>query len=522
MNVPAFVRKPAVQKVARGLGYAGFGLVVFLVSLVWTFPASRLRSFLEARMSRDGVVVRVEDLSIRGLSTLSLHGVEAEFPPEVRRTPDGREVRTPRTVGVDRLDIGVGLWRLLFGGLSLRIEAWSGDGVLGPVRVVRGQDRVEVEVERIRDFPIPKDFPLFGVPFTGLLDGKGHIAYDLKGGWAASTGRLEVQARDVVARTPTLRSQAYGEATLTDVRLGDMALQVNLDRPENIPALKKGRKAGGKAGGREGSVLHFEKAEVDGADVKVVVEGQSVLRFLQGRGLGDAQVAVDMAFALSDAFFNREVKSGGTTDAPNRFLKTLLERDPRWRAASSGGYYGVICSGSARAPSCIPKKPSIRGGDFKRPERPAEAAEPPAKDGQAKEGRDRAPARPAAPAVETPRVVPSPPVPPVSPPPPQPQREPSEPMPPPPPTERPHPAVVPGPVAAPPAVRAGMEVIRTLTPTIIGRPKIRRGVELTGDGEAPDEEAAGPGPGKPPTGTGPGEGEGEAPAAPVPPGEVVE
>lgn len=517
MNVPAFVRKPAVQKVGRGLGYAGFGLVVFLVSLVWTFPASRLRSFLEARMSRDGVVVRVEDLSIRGLSTLSLRGVEAEFPPEVRRTPDGREVRTPRTVGVDRLDIGVGLWRLLFGGLSLRIEAWSGDGVLGPVRVVRGQDRVEVEVERIRDFPIPKDFPLFGVPFTGLLNGKGQIAYDLKGGWAASTGRLEVQARDVVARTPTLRSQAHGEATLTDVRLGDVALQLNLDRPENIPALKKGRKAGGKAGGREGSVLHFEKAEVDGTDVKVVVEGQSVLRFLQGRGLGDAQVAVDMAFALSDAFFNREVKSGGTTEAPNRFLKTLLEMDPRWRAASSGGYYGVVCSGSVRTPSCIPKKPAIRGGDFKRPERPAEAAEPPAET-----GRDRAPARPPAPAVETPRVVPSPPVPSVSPPPPppQPQPEPSEPTPPPPPTDRPHPAVVPGPVAAPPAVREGMEVIRTLTPTIIGRPKIRRGVEMTTGGEAPAEEGAGPGPGEPATGTGPGEG--EAPAAPVPPGEVEE
>lgn len=512
MNVPTFFRKPVVQKVARGMGYVGFGLVVFLVALVWTFPASRLRSFLEARMSRDGVVVRVEDLSIRGLSTLSLRGVEAEFPPEVRMTPDGREVRTPRTVGVDRLDIGVGLWRLLFGGLSLRIEAWSGDGVLGPVRVARYEDRVEVEVERIRDFPIPNGFPLFGVPFTGLLDGKGSVAYDLKGGWAASTGRLEVKARDVVALTPTLRSQVHGEATLTDVRLGDVVLELNLDKPENIPTLKKGRKAGGKSGGREGSVLQFEKAEVDGTDLKVVVEGQSVLRFLPGRGPGDAQVAVDMAFALSDVFFGREVKSGGTTTTPNRFLKTLLEMDPRWRSASSGGYYGVVCSGSVRAPSCIPKKPSIRGGDFKRPERPAEAAEPPAEN-----GRDRAPARPPVPAAETPRVVPSPPMPPASPPPPQP--EPSEPTPPPPPADMHHPpVVVPGPVVPPPAVREGMEVIRTITPTIIGRPKIRRGVELTGD--APTEEAAGPGPGEPATVTGPGEG--EPPAPPVPPGEVEE
>ncbi len=511
MNVPAFFRKPAVQKAARGVGYAGFGLVVFVVALVWTFPASRLRSFLEARMSRDGVVVRVEDLSLRGLSTLSLRGVEAEFPPEVRMTPDGREVRTRRTVGVDRLDIGVGLWRLLFGGLSLRIEAWSKDGVLGPVRVARNEDRVEVEVERIRDFPIPKTFPLFGVPVTGLLDGKGSVVYDLKGGWAASTGRLEVKARDVVALTPTLRSRMHGDATLTDVHLGDVVLELNLDRPENIPTLKKGRKAGGKAGGREASVLQFEKAEVDGTDLKAVVEGQSVFRFLQGRGLGDAQVAVEMAFALSDAFFNREVKSGGTTSTPNRFLKTLLEMDPRWRSALSGGYYGVVCSGSVRTPSCIPKKPSIRGGEFKRPERPTEAAEPPVE-----KGRDRAPARPPVPAVERPRVAPSPPMPPVSPPPPRPQPEPSEPVPPPPPADMPRPVVVPGPVVPAPAVRQGLEVIRTITPTIIGRPKIRRGIERTGEGEAATEGEEGPGPGEPATVTGPGEGEGppHLPAAP--------
>ncbi len=515
MNLPTFIRKPGVQRVARGLGYAGFGLIVFAVSLVWTFPASRLRSFLEARLSRDGVVVRVEDLSIRGLSTLSLRGVQAEFPPEVRMTPDGREVRTSRVVGLDRLDVGVGLWRLMFGGLSLRIQAWSGDGVFGPVRVVRGADRIEVEIERIRDFPWPKTAPIFGVPFTGVLEGKGHVSYDLKAGWARSAGRLEIKARDVVALSPTLRSQTHGEATLTDVRLGDVVLELNLDNPDNIPSLKKGKKAGAKAGGREGAVLHFEKAEVDGPDVKVVVEGQSLLRFVQGRGLGDAQVAVDLAFALSDAFFGREVKSGGSTATPNRFLKTLLDMDPRWRSASSGGYYGVVCSGVARAPSCIPKKPSIRGGDFKRPERPAEAAEPPADN-----GRGRAPTRPPVPAVETPRVVPSPPMPAVSPPPTQP--EPPEPVSPPPPAGMPHPVVVPGPVAPPPAVREGMEVIRTITPTIIGRPKVRRGVELTGDGEAPAEEAAGPGPGEPATVTGPGEGDGEPPAPPVPPGEVEE
>lgn len=510
MNVPAFFRKTAVQKAARIMGYTGFGLVVFLVSLVWTFPANRLRSFLEAKMSRDGVAVRVEDLRIRGLSTLSMEGVEAEFPPEVRMTPDGREVRTARTLRLDRLDIGVALWRLMFGGVSLRIEARSGDGSIGPVRAVRKDGRVEVEVERIRDFPIPKTFPIFGVPFSGILQGKGQVSYDLEGGWAASTGRVELRARDVVALNPTLRSQVHGEATLTDVRLGDITLDVVLDVPENIPALKKAARKAPQKAGKEASVLHLEKAEIDGSDLKVLVEGQSLIRFLQGRGFGDAQVAVDLAFAINDAFFGREVKSGGTTSTPNRFLKTLLDMDPRWRSAASGGYYGVVCSGVVRSPACIPKKPSLRGGDFKRPEKPTEAEEP-----DKAASRDKAATPP--PRVEAPRVVPGPPTPAVSPPQPPPAPpEPATPAPAGPPVDATRPMVVPGPVAPPPAVREGMEVIRTLTPTIIGRPKIRRGTEMSGGGESPAEEGAGPSPGETPTVTGPGE------SPPAPPGETEE
>ncbi len=498
MNVPAFLRKPMVQKVARIAGYAAFGLAVFALSLVWTFPVNRLRSFLEAKMSRDGVLVHVEDLSIAGLSSLSLRGVEVEFPPEVRISPDGREVRTGKTLSLDRLDVGVGLWRLLFGGLSLRVQAWSGDGVLGPVRIVRKGDRLEVEVERIRDFPIPKTFPLFGVAFAGTLEGKGHLVYDLKGGWAASTGRLNLKARDVVALKPTLRSQAHGEATLTDVRLGEVVLDLNLDTPDNIPTLKKARKVGAKPGAREGSVLHFEKAEVDGTDVKVVVEGQSMLRFVQGRGVGDAQVALDLAFALSEAFFTREEKGGGGTSTPNRFLKTLLELDPRWRSAASGGYYGVVCSGVVRSPSCIPKKPSIRGGEFKRPEKPVEAAEPPKE--------TKTPARPSPPPSEPPRVVPSasshesPPSPPPSPP----TVEPSPQVPP---SDMQSPVVGPGPTIPPPAVREGIDVIRTISPMIIGRPKVRRVLEVKENGEAPGESEDPTAPSETPT---PG------PAAPSP------
>jgi len=495
MTIPAWVRKPRVQRVARIAGAATLGLVVFLLSLVWTFPVGRLRPLIEARASRDGVSVRIGDLAVRGVSTLSLSDVRVEFPPEVMRGPDAEEVRVSREVTLDRLDIGVGLLRLMFGGLSLQLQARNGDGVLGPVTVVRRDDRLEVEVERIRDFAIPETFPIYGIRFRGTLQGKGALSYDLKGGWAASTGRFEISAQDVVALRPTLRSQTQGEATLSDVNLGSITLKLVLDKPENIASLKKARKTGPK----EGSVIQFEQVEVDGEDIKALVEGQSLIRLIQGRGLADGTLQLDLAFALSDSFFDREVKQKGAAEKPNRFLKFLLEGDPRWRAALSGGYYGVACSGAVRSPSCVPKKPSIRGGEFRRPEKPVERPEKPTAPAQpAKPVETTAPAEPA-------RATPASPPPPVV-----------VPAPTPPAVERPAepsaaegpaarlghpPAVMPGtPGVAAPGVREGIEAIRTITPTIIGRPKIRQALEAPTETEGPaapaseTEEGAAPAP----------------------------
>ncbi|NOZ01308.1 MAG: type II secretion system protein GspN [Deltaproteobacteria bacterium] len=364
--IPSWMKKPGALKAGRIAGYVLFGTLVFAVSLVLTFPTSRLRSFIESKASQAGYEVRIDDLSIRGVSSLALFGVEVEFPPEVRTERDGTVVQIPRTVSFDRLDLSLGLFSLLFGDLSLSVTVESGDGVLGPVKVVREGDRLKMEVDEIKDFPIPTTFPAFGVRFTGTVSGKGRLDYDLKGGITTSTARVDLKGKDLVALKPTLRSDRNGDVTLTDVYLGDLHLKFILDKRSHCPGLSMGRR--GKLKNRnDPTVLHLEMAEIDGKDVKVVSEGHSLVRLFPGRGLLDGQLNVEVAFSLSDAFFDREITSGGETEKPNRFLKTLLSMDPRWKRASSAGYWGVICTGSVRRPNCIPKRPVIRGGDFKVP-----------------------------------------------------------------------------------------------------------------------------------------------------------
>lgn len=487
MRIPDVFKKPIVQRTAKIAGYVVFGLFVFIISVVLTLPASRFRSLLEAKLSQNGVVVHIGDLTVSGFSTLAAKDVEVNFPPEVHVAPDGQEIRTPRVVRLDELSVGLNPWRLLFGGLSLRLWARSGGGEIGPIRVGAKDGLLDVNIEKVQDFPIPKTLPIFGISFSGKVGGKARLAIDTKQGFGLRSGRVELWAREVTAHSPTLRSRTYGEAKLTDVKLGEVALALNIDAPENIPALAKGKSMA--KGVKDSLVAHFEKAEVNGEDIKVILEPQSLIRFVQGRAQ-DAQVAIDLAFALSDAFYEREVKSGGKLEKPNKFLKTLLDADPRWRSAAVGGYYGVVCSGPLRAPNCIPKRPAIRGGEFKKQDKPVEEA--PAR---VEEVRKEAPTKP----------VPAQPVEPArpavqfsQPPAPVPQQTPAgaaenlgvvqPPVSPPQP-----PAAVPTQVPA--AGREAVEAVRKLTPTIIGRSRLQRGVEAQVE---PSGEAEGqPGGGQP-------------------------
>lgn len=501
-----WTRRPAVQKAARIAGYSAFGIMVFAVSVVLTFPTARLRGYLEARLSQGGTTVRIQDLSVRGLGSVRLYGVKVDLAPDRVQNPDGTVLEEPRSVALDRLDVSVGLFRMLFGSLKVDATAYAGEGVLGPVTVHKTAEQVTIDVEDARDFPLPSDLPVFGVRFSGKLTAlKASGTYEIKGGLAASKGRLELKAEGLRAVKPTLRSAAQGNVSLSDVDLGGLLVELNLDKRSNLSAFKADR----KAPGGDATVLHVEKAELDGQDVKALIEGHSIVRLAPGKTFKEGQLTVELAFSLSDAFIDRQVRSGGEVSTPNRFLRTLLSMDPKWRTAQSGSYWGVLCSGSVDRPSCLPKKPTIRGGDFKAPAKAEDK-------GEAKDAASRAPVTPpkTTPAPSNAPVVTPPPAPtpaPVAAPPPRqepPRQEPPRQEPPrqEPPAQPPvEPPASAGSTVSPAPAATGT----VLTPTVIGRARVR-GLTPNSDGEeAPGPAGEAPAPAAPTTAPAAGEGEGQ-------------
>lgn len=501
-----WLKRPVVQRVARIAGYVVFGGVVFVIATVVTFPTPKLKAYLENRLSTDGRLVRISDMSLRGLASARLYGVALELPPAQHTLPDGQIETQVRRLALDQVDVSVGLFRLLFGGLSIELTIHDGDGVLGPLRLVRSGGRVTVSLDTVRDFPIPDELPLFGVRFQGRLqEGRIRLDYDEKGGLAESTGDVDLKGVELRAIQPTLRSRAQGNVTLSDANLGALVLEVHLGKRSDMPAFKADRRS---ALGDE-TLVHLARAELDGNDIKALVEGQSTIRLAPGKALGESQLSLEAAFSLADAFIDRKVKSGGEVRTPNAFLRTLLSMDPRWRNAQSGNYWGVVCTGMLSRPACNPKKPAIRGGDFKAPPKTEPEVEEPVAPSAAPAAPAPSPAPRPSSTVATPRTTaapagasaPLPVIPPSAVPGPAPML-PAPQLTPPPRRDMPPPVETPQ-IDAPPQVQAApidqvnapMEV-RTvpLRPTVIGRARLRG---MAAEEEAGDSPAEGEAPSVP-------------------------
>ena len=252
MNL-GWLKNPRLVGIGRVAGYIAFAIVAFVVSIGLTFPTGRLRTFLEGRLSQPGgVQVRMDEVSLGGLGSASLSGVKVEFPADTPATPDGPKPE-PKRFSVDRVDVSVGLIRLMLGDLSVSVTARNGEGTLGPVHVLKTKEEVRVDIPEIKDFPLPP-VPVFGVRFAGALSGKGNLVYNLKEGLSGSTGRVELSLKNAQALKPSLKvDKEGGVVTLGDVDLGNATFIVNLDKKANLAAFKADR----RATGGDATVIHL-------------------------------------------------------------------------------------------------------------------------------------------------------------------------------------------------------------------------------------------------------------------------
>jgi len=358
-----WIKNPRTQKVLRIVGMILFGLAVFVISIGFTLPEDRLKSYIESMAAKSGLALSIEDLDVRGFGAMTLSGVKLEFPPAVSTAPDGSRIEKPRSLALDELKINVSLLSTIFGTPAVRVTANQGGGHLGPVDIKVNAEDIEIEIREIVDFPLPGGLPVGPLSLSGVIEsGSGRLLWNKEAGLSGSEGAIEIVADDMVARDPVLNSRQAGAISLTDIALGRLEASVIIDKRSSIAALKQGRRG---AGGADSRVLYFETLKLEGKDISAMIEGNSVIRLMAGRDMSKSQITAELAFAINDSFFDKGVK--GSDDKPNKFLKTLLDMDPRWKSARSGRFYGLICTGTLADPNCIPRKPSVRGGDFKLP-----------------------------------------------------------------------------------------------------------------------------------------------------------
>jgi hypothetical protein len=126
-------------------------------------------------------------------------------------------------------------------------------------------------------------------------------------------------------------------------------------------------------GPKDATILHFEKVEASGEDAELLLDERSAFVLRKGKPFKDASVNMEMAFSMTDGFFDREVVRKGEKEKPNKFLKYLMEHDARWKKAQKNGYYGMRCSGLVKKPDCNPVRPTMRVGFVARPTADADA-----------------------------------------------------------------------------------------------------------------------------------------------------
>ncbi len=257
-----WLKNPRTQKALRIVGMILFGLAVFVISIGFTLPEDRLKSYIESMAAKSGLALSIDDLDARGFGAMTLSGVKLEFPPAVSTAPDGSRVEKPRTLELDELKVKVRLLSTIFGSPSVRVTANNGGGHLGPVDIRVNTDNIEIEIREIENFPLPGGLPVGPLSLSGVIEsGSGRLLWDRETGLSGSEGAVEIVADNMVARDPVLNSRQAGAISLTDISLGRLEASVIIDKRSSIAALKQGRRG---AGGADSRVLYFETLKLEG------------------------------------------------------------------------------------------------------------------------------------------------------------------------------------------------------------------------------------------------------------------
>jgi type II secretion system protein N len=293
--------------------YIAFGVAVFLVALVMTFPDQRLKEIatvqIESKLGNK-YNVEIEELDLWWLSGIELENVtltertnesddldegspgsasadEDGSGDDQKKADDGPPKDAPLEISIPRIAVGFSPLSSLANlspTVGFLIDLGGGD-IDGSY--IHGSDMREVEVGigdiELAKTPILESF--LGVPVLGTLGGDIHLELDPKRPLVTG-GKINLEGRQLMVDKATIHTDKLGPMAFIDVpptSFGSLDANLVIDKPK---------------GSRQPSV-NFERFEFhDGRDVRGQVWGDLEL----GQSLATSQAKLKMRFQFDEKF----------------------------------------------------------------------------------------------------------------------------------------------------------------------------------------------------------------------------
>jgi type II secretion system protein N len=331
------------RSIVRIPAYAAFGVAVFLVALVMTFPDQRLKEIatvqLESQLGAD-YNVEIEELDLWWLSGVELENVtiterladssdaagdakdSAEDAPD-SATDDGPPKEEPVQITIPRIAVGFSPLSSLANlsptvGFLVDLGGGAIDG-----SYIHGTDKREVDVD-IDDIELSKTAILesfLGVPVLGTLGGDIHLEFDPKRPLVTG-GIINLEGRQLMVDEATIHTDKLGPMAFVDVpptSFGNLDANLVITKPK---------------GSRRPSV-DFERFEFHGGrDVRGQIWGDVDL----GQSMAQSQAKLNMRFQFDEKYIR-------TND-----LSSLLQMS-YFREGKAKDWYGFVLWGRLADPS---------------------------------------------------------------------------------------------------------------------------------------------------------------------------
>ncbi|PID39347.1 MAG: type II secretion system protein GspN [Proteobacteria bacterium] len=341
---------PRLRGVLKWIGYPLYALFALVLMIYLTFPAARVKTVLEARLSTPERQVQIGSLSLGPLLRVTAEDLLVTIRPKptvAPRLPLGGKPKTqgPTTptkpkvqrLRVKRLNASVGLFALLSGGIDVDFSLRGlGGEISGRYAMQREKKRVkhwrlELELKEISAKEVPQLSSL-GPPVYGTLSGKLVLDAPL-GQLGRSSGEVDLE----------LEGAAFGDNKAKIKIKGNPFLAMGI----TLPRIRLGR-VSAKISVTKGKVT-FDKVGAKSSDVELDVTGGMTLR----KPLPFSNVRTYVKFKLSPQLVKRH--------AALQALGPALGKGKR-----ADGFYGMLISGALRGPRVIQSKLGLGTGGPRR------------------------------------------------------------------------------------------------------------------------------------------------------------